>query len=160
MIDKINSHFGSMNRRSFLATVAAGATVAALPKQLFAADKPTLVTSIRSLSNPEQFNQPNHYSKRYTGTSDNGGVHTNSGINNKAFYLIAQGGTHYNVSVTGIGRDKAIKIYYHALTNYLSPYSNFSNIRAAAVQSAVDLYGAGSAEAVSVGKAYDAVGVN
>ncbi|MFE4573289.1 M4 family metallopeptidase [Paenibacillus chitinolyticus] len=116
--------------------------------------------AIRSLSNPEQFNQPSHYSNRYTGTSDNGGVHKNSGINNKAFYLIAQGGTHYNVPVTGIGRDKAINIYYHALTYYLSPYSNFSNIRAAAVQSAVDLYGAGSAEAVSVGKAYDAVGVN
>lgn len=52
MIDRINSRFGGMNRRSFLATVAAGATVAALPRQLFAADKPTLVTSIRSLSNP------------------------------------------------------------------------------------------------------------
>ena len=52
MIDRINSRFGTMNRRSFLATVAAGATVAALPRQLFAADKPTLVTSIRSLSNP------------------------------------------------------------------------------------------------------------
>lgn len=52
MTVRLNSAFGGMNRRSFLATVAAGATVAALPKQLFAADKPTLVTSIRSLSNP------------------------------------------------------------------------------------------------------------
>ncbi|WP_068777131.1 M4 family metallopeptidase [Paenibacillus sp. FJAT-26967] len=114
---------------------------------------------IRSLSNPELYNQPNHYSNKYTGTADNGGVHINSGINNKAFYLLSQGGTHSNVTVTGISRDKAIKIYYHALTYYLSPYSTFADIRDAAVQSAVDLYGAGSGEAVSVGKAYDAVGV-
>ncbi|MCX5494522.1 sugar ABC transporter substrate-binding protein [Kaistia dalseonensis] len=52
-MDRITkSRFGAMNRRSFLTTIAAGATVAALPKTLFAADKPTLVTSIRSLSNP------------------------------------------------------------------------------------------------------------
>ena len=52
MTTRLNSPFGAISRRSFLATVAAGATVAALPRQLFAADKPTLVTSIRSLSNP------------------------------------------------------------------------------------------------------------
>jgi len=52
MNDRISSRLGILNRRSFLATVAAGVTVAALPSRLFAADKPTLVTSIRSLSNP------------------------------------------------------------------------------------------------------------
>ncbi|MBB3931784.1 ribose transport system substrate-binding protein [Kaistia hirudinis] len=52
MADRSNARFGAMNRRSFLGTVAAGVGVAALPKMSFAADKPTLVTSIRSLSNP------------------------------------------------------------------------------------------------------------
>lgn len=52
MNDKTLLRIGGMNRRSFLATVTAGATVAALPRAVFAADKPTLVTSIRSLSNP------------------------------------------------------------------------------------------------------------
>ncbi|MDT2255434.1 M4 family metallopeptidase [Paenibacillus larvae] len=59
----------------------------------------------------------------YTGPFDNGGVHINSGINNKAFYLLAEGGTHRGVTVSGIGRDEAVEIYYHALTHYLTPYA-------------------------------------
>lgn len=45
-------HFGEINRRTLLTGAATGLAIAALPKRLFAADKPTLVTSIRSLSNP------------------------------------------------------------------------------------------------------------
>lgn len=52
MTDQRFPHAGLIARRTFLATVAAGVTVAALPKRLLAADQPTLVTSIRSLSNP------------------------------------------------------------------------------------------------------------
>ncbi|MDT1064011.1 sugar ABC transporter substrate-binding protein [Paracoccus sp. CPCC 101403] len=46
------THFRGIARRSFLATIAGGVTVAALPRRLLAAEQPTLVTSIRSLSNP------------------------------------------------------------------------------------------------------------
>ena len=35
---------------------------------------------------------PDHYSERYRGPADNGGVHINSGIANKAFYLVSEGG--------------------------------------------------------------------
>lgn len=115
--------------------------------------------ALRSLSNPTLYGQPDHYSNLYTGSSDNGGVHTNSGINNKAFYLLAQGGTHHSVTVTGIGRDKAVAIVYRALVYYLSVYSDFSAARDASIQAATDLYGASSAEVTAVGKAYDAVGV-
>ncbi|MDT2241194.1 M4 family metallopeptidase [Paenibacillus larvae] len=94
-----------------------------------------------------------------TGPFDNGGVHINSGINNKAFYLLAEGGTHRGVTVSGIGRDEAVEIYYHALTHYLTPYANFSTMRVAAIQAAKDLFGDNSNEAKSVNKAYDAVGV-
>ncbi|WP_438432677.1 M4 family metallopeptidase [Gorillibacterium sp. sgz500922] len=116
--------------------------------------------ALRSLSNPTLYGQPDYYPNRYTGTSDYGGVHTNSGINNKAFYLLAQGGTFHNVTVTGIGREKAVQIYYHTLVYYLSVYSDFSDTRAAAIQSAKDLYGTTSAEATAVANAYSAVGVN
>ena len=58
------------------------------------------------MSDPTKYGDPDHYSKRYTGTGDNGGVHTNSGIINKAAYLLANGGTHYGVTVNGIGKDK------------------------------------------------------
>ncbi|WP_421383022.1 M4 family metallopeptidase [Bacillus salacetis] len=114
---------------------------------------------LRSMSDPTVEGDPDHYSIRYTGTGDNGGVHINSGIGNKAAYLLSQGGTHYGVKVTGIGTDKVGKIYYRALTQYLTPSSTFSQLRSAAVQSATDLYGAGSAEVGSVNAAFDAVGV-
>ncbi len=116
--------------------------------------------ALRSMSDPTKYNDPDHYSVRYTGTGDNGGVHINSGIGNKAAYLLSQGGTHYGVNVAGIGTDKVGDIYYRALTQYLTPSSNFSQLRSAVVQSASDLYGSGSSEVASVNAAFDAVGVN
>lgn len=116
--------------------------------------------ALRSLSNPTLYDQPDHYSNLYRGSSDNGGVHTNSGIINKAYYLLAQGGTFHGVTVNGIGRDAAVQIYYSAFTNYLTSSSNFSNTRAAVIQAAKDLYGVSSAKATATAKSFDAVGVN
>ncbi|MCA0985920.1 M4 family metallopeptidase [Guptibacillus algicola] len=115
--------------------------------------------ALRSMSDPTQFGDPAHYSERYTGTQDNGGVHINSGIMNKAAYLLSEGGTFYGVTVSGIGKDKLGAIYYRTLTQYLTASSNFSHMRSSAVQAATDLYGASSAEVESVNKAFDAVGV-
>ncbi|SCW88015.1 Thermolysin metallopeptidase, catalytic domain, partial [Paenibacillus tianmuensis] len=116
--------------------------------------------ALRSMENPKLFGQPDRYQDRYKGGNDNGGVHINSGINNKAYYLIAQGGTHYGVTVNGIGRDAAEQIFYKALVKYLTPYSNFSAMRVAAISAATDLYGANSAQVAAIKKAYTAVGVN
>ncbi|MDQ3373685.1 MAG: M4 family metallopeptidase, partial [Acidobacteriota bacterium] len=76
---------------------------------------------------------PDHYAERYTGTSDNGGVHINSGIGNKAFYMVAAGGTHHRsgVTVTAIGTSAAEKIWYRALTVYMTSSTNFSGARTA-----------------------------
>ncbi|MCP1124326.1 M4 family metallopeptidase [Bacillus sp. 3103sda1] len=115
--------------------------------------------ALRSMSDPTKYGDPDHYSKRYTGTSDNGGVHTNSGIINKAAYLLANGGTHYGVTVNGVGKDKVGAIYYRANTVYLTESATFSQARAALVQAAADLYGANSAEVAAVKQSYDAVGV-
>ncbi|MFD3447292.1 M4 family metallopeptidase [Microbacteriaceae bacterium 4G12] len=115
--------------------------------------------ALRSMSNPTKYNDPDHYSKRYTGTGDNGGVHTNSGIINKAAYLIAEGGTAYGVTVSGIGRDKMGQVFYRANTAYLTASSTFSQARASLVQAAADLYGASSTEVTTVNKAFDAVGI-
>lgn len=116
--------------------------------------------ALRSMSDPAKYGDPDHYSKRYTGSSDNGGVHTNSGIINKAAYLLANGGTHYGVTVNGIGKDKAGAIYYRANTVYFTESTTFSQARAGLVQAAADLYGANSAEVTAVKQSYDAVGVN
>ncbi len=116
--------------------------------------------ALRSMEDPTLSGDPDHYSKRYTGTGDYGGVHINSGISNKAAFLLANGGTHYGVSVNAIGNDKAGDIYYRTLTQYLTPNSNYSHFRASAIQAATDLYGASSTEVASVKAAFSAVGVN
>jgi len=79
--------------------------------------------------------------------TDNGGVHVNSGIPNRAAYLVIQ----------AIGRTKTEQIYYRALTTYLNPTSGFLDARDALVQSATDLYGAAEIDAVE--QAFDAVGI-
>ncbi|RLQ94750.1 M4 family metallopeptidase [Falsibacillus albus] len=115
--------------------------------------------ALRSMSDPAKYGYPDNYSKRYTGTDDNGGVHTNSSIINKAAYLLSEGGSQYGVTVPGIGRDKLGAIYYRMNTVYLTSNATFSQARAAAVQAATDLYGAGSAEVNAVNKSFDAVGI-
>lgn len=92
---------------------------------------------------------------------DNGGVHFNSGIQNKAFYLLAEGGTHPNngIPVTGIGREAAERIFYRALEVYVTPSSQFSDVRNACEWAASDIYGFGSAPHNSTKQAWCAVGV-
>ena len=102
---------------------------------------------------------PDHWSKRYLGTLDSGGVHINSSINNKAAYLVSEGGEHYGVKVEGVGRDMTEQIYYRALTLYLTRSSDFTMMREAAIQAASDLYGYDSAAVKAVKQAYNAVGV-
>ncbi|MGC4377612.1 M4 family metallopeptidase [Fictibacillus sp. Mic-4] len=122
---------------------------------------------LRSMSDPASIKNPlkptegypDHYSKLYKGTQDNGGVHINSSINNKAAYLISEGGTHYGVTVKGVGREATEQIYYRAVSKYLTSTSNFKMMRQAAIQAATDLYGPNSAAVQAVTKAYDAVGV-
>ncbi|MCK8059165.1 MULTISPECIES: M4 family metallopeptidase [unclassified Fusibacter] len=115
--------------------------------------------ALRSMEDPTIMGDPDHYSVRYIGTQDNGGVHINSSIINKAAYLMAEGGSHYNVSVTGISIEKTADIFYRCMTNYLTPSSNFTALKAAAIQSATDLYGSSSAEVTTVIDAFNAVGI-
>lgn len=83
-------------------------------------------------------------------SQDNGGVHINSGIRNRACYLIGN----------AIGKDKTEKIYYRILvTRYLKTQSNFVDMRLAAIQAIKDLYGDGSAEMNAVISAFDDVGI-
>jgi thermolysin len=116
----------------------------------------------RSLRRPTDFGDPDHYSNRYTGANDNGGVHTNSGIMNNAFYLLAEGGTNStsNLAVTAIGRRNAEVIFYRALTFYLFPSAKFYDARVATVNAAVDLFGPDSREHRATEMAWEAVGVS
>ncbi len=112
--------------------------------------------ALRDLSNPHngdvtngQFWQPQHVSEQYTGNQDNGGVHINSGIPNRAFFLFA--------SNAAVGKDKAEQVYYKALRDYLVKSSQFVDERIAVIQAANDLYGSSVANAAAT--AFTTVGI-
>ncbi len=94
--------------------------------------------------------QPRVYSERYTGSQDNGGVHLNSGIPNYAFFLFANN--------SAVGKDRAEKVYYRALTNYLTKSSKFVDQRLAVIKAATDLFGAGPIVNAAA-SAFDQVGI-
>ncbi|MBA3498899.1 MAG: M4 family metallopeptidase, partial [Deltaproteobacteria bacterium] len=78
------------------------------------------------------------------GNNDQGYVHFNSGIANLAFYLMVQGGKHPRNKtphqVGGSGIDKASKIWYRALNNYMTANTTFAQARAATETASNDLY--------------------
>jgi len=120
---------------------------------------------IRSMSNPASFGDPDHYSRRYTGSGDNGGIHINASIVSQAFYLAVEGGTNRTsgMSVQGVGsgnREQIEQIFYRAFTLMLPSNATFSVARAATEQAARDLYGASSAAFRAVSQAWTAVGVS
>jgi vibriolysin len=107
-----------------------------------------------------------NYASGCTPSSSNDycGVHTNSGIGNLFFFLLSQGGTHprgkTTVAVTGVGLSKAEKIWYRALSAYMTSGTTFQGARTATASAASDLYGGTcTAEWTAVHKAWDAVGV-
>lgn len=125
----------------------------------------TPLNGIRSMANPSAYGHPDHYSIRFLGQEDNRGVHINSSISNHAYYLAIEGGTHRlsGVTVTGVGRnnrEQMEKVFYRAFTQMLTSNATFSMARAATIQAARDLYGAGSPAERAVTEAWTAVGVN
>ena len=120
---------------------------------------------LRSMADPQQFGDPDHYSRRFLGTEDNGGVHTNSLIPGHAYYLAIEGGTNRvsGLTVSGVGpanREQIEQVFYRAFTVLMTKNADFAAARAATIQSARDLYGAGSPAEQAVTQAWTAVGVN
>ncbi|MBU6364236.1 MAG: M4 family metallopeptidase [Acidobacteria bacterium] len=100
----------------------------------------------RLMSDPPVKSQPDRTGSALyaSDASDNGGVHTNSGVGNKAAYLITDGGTFNGKSVVGIGQTKAQQIYYRALTTLLRSGSDYQDLRVALNTACADLAAAGS----------------
>ncbi|MET9009933.1 M4 family metallopeptidase [Streptomyces olivaceoviridis] len=99
-------------------------------------------------------------------------VHYSSGPANHMFYLLSEGsgtkvinGVTYNsptsdgVAVTGIGRDAALKIWYKALTTYMTSSTNYAGARTAALNAAAALYGTNSTQYAGVGNAFAGINV-
>jgi Zn-dependent metalloprotease len=92
---------------------------------------------------------------------DDGGVHINAGIPNKAAWLISTTGehTHHGISVTGLGVEIAEQIFYRTITNYLVANAEFFSLRDGMIESAEELFGRVSSQVCSVRNGYAAVGI-
>lgn len=118
----------------------------------------------RSMADPQAYGDPDHYSQRYVGNEDDGGVHINSSIVNHAYYLAIEGGTNRTsgLTVRGVGsanRRQVEDAFYRSFTLLLPASADFSTARAATLQAARDLFGSNSAAERALLEAWTAVGV-
>ncbi|MBD9704554.1 M4 family metallopeptidase [Streptomyces sp. ID01-12c] len=126
-------------------------------------------TPLRYMDQPSKDGSSANYWSSTLGSLD---VHYSSGPANHFFYLLSEGsgaktinGVAYNsptsngATLTGIGRAKAVQIWYKALTTYMTSTTNYKGARTATLNAASSLYGASSAEYAAVNAAWAAVNV-
>ena len=121
---------------------------------------------IRDMQNPKSKGQPDTYKgiNWSTASTDNYGVHKNSGVGNKMFYLLVAGGNGTNdlgnfYDVTGVGLAIADQIIYRTNVYYLTPTSQYIDWRQACINAALDLYPGQPDVLAAVQNAWYAVGV-
>ncbi|MEU9397119.1 M4 family metallopeptidase [Streptomyces sp. NPDC048324] len=127
-------------------------------------------TPLRYMDKPSKDGGSADYWSSSVGNLD---VHYSSGVANHFFYLLSEGsgsktinGVSYNSptsngsTVTGIGRAKALQIWYKALTTYFTSTTNYKSARTGTLSAAAALYGSGSAEYNAVAAAWSAVNVS
>ncbi|MFD8807519.1 M4 family metallopeptidase [Streptomyces sp. NPDC059597] len=127
-------------------------------------------TPLRYMDKPSKDGGSADYWSSTVGNKD---VHYSSGVANHFFYLLSEGsgaktinGVSYNSptyngsTVTGIGRAKALQIWYKALTTYFTSTTNYKAARTGTLNAAAALYGSGSAEYNAVAAAWSAVNVS
>lgn len=121
--------------------------------------------AIRSMSNPPAYGDPDRMtSDRYwCNEEDNGGVHVNSGVGNKAAFLMVDGGTFNRKTVTGLGIPKVASIFYEVQTRLLTSASDYQDLYNALQQACTNLIGTNgitAADCQQVKNAIDAVEMN
>lgn len=110
-------------------------------------DVPTLSAQqlgiLRDMWTPTRYGDPDKVSSpSYAcGSGDGGGVHTNSGVPNHAYAILVDGKSFNGQTVQGIGFDRALAIYYRAMSVYQTPSTNFAQHAEALRASCNDLIG-------------------
>ena len=103
------------------------------------------IGAIRDMADPTSFGDPDRMtSPNYTadaGEGDAGGVHTNSNVNNKAAYLMADGDTFNGQTVSGLGIDKVARIYYEVETAMLTSAADYADLASGLGQACSNLVG-------------------
>jgi bacillolysin len=109
-------------------------------------DEPNYET-VRDMKNPPLYSQPDKMTSTYyaclDGGWDSGGVHTNSGVANKAAYLMTDGESFNNYTITGIGIAKTARIWYEVQTNMFTSASDYQDLYDALPQACYNLAGSG-----------------
>ncbi|MFD7257889.1 M4 family metallopeptidase [Streptomyces sp. NPDC059874] len=126
-------------------------------------------TPLRYMDKPSKDGSSADYWSKSVGRLD---VHHSSGVANHFFYLLSEGSgaktingvsydspTYDGSTVTGIGRTKAYKIWYKALSTYMTSTTNYAGARTATLQATADLYGTSGTEYQQVAAAWTAVNV-
>ncbi|AZM93399.1 MULTISPECIES: M4 family metallopeptidase [Streptomyces] len=127
-------------------------------------------TPLRYMDKPSKDGASADYWSKTVGRLD---VHNSSGVANHFFYLLSEGSgaktvngvsydspTYDGSTVTGIGRTKAYKIWYKALSTYMTSTTDYAGARTATLKATADLYGASGTEYQQVAAAWKAVNVN
>lgn len=122
---------------------------------------PAGVTSPSFAPSPDRVSSPLYHSD----ASDRGGVHINSGVNNKAAFLIADGGTFNGQTISGIGLTKVGAIYYTLQLALLTSASNYQDLSTSLPAACLALAAGGSfgitaADCAQVQKAVQATEMN
>jgi Zn-dependent metalloprotease len=99
-------------------------------------------------------------------------VHYSSGPNNRMFYFLAQGSSsdpnadtyskylvRQPLAMSGIGIDKAYRIWFLANTSKFTASTNYAQAQAKMLEAAGELYGKDSREVIAVQRAYAAINV-
>ncbi|MFI1970258.1 peptidase M4 family protein [Streptomyces cinnamoneus] len=126
-------------------------------------------TPLRYMDKPSKDGGSKDY---WTSSLGNLDVHYSSGPANHFFYLLSEGSgskvidgvsynspTYNNSKITGIGRDKATKIWYKALTTYFTSTTDYKAARTATLKATADLYGSTSNEYKTVAATWSAINV-
>ncbi len=119
------------------------------------------IGAIRDMKDPTVFGDPDRIGSPnyWCGESDAGGVHINSGVNNKAVYLMTDGGTFNGRTVTGLGISKVADLYYEVQTNMLTSGANYHDLYDLLIQASINL-GFSTAHQKAVKDAVEAVEMN
>ncbi len=126
-------------------------------------------SALESFQDPGIYDAPSIYEglnwhDYTTNTNDFGGIHTNRGVQNHWFYLLAEGGSQtvdgVTYNVTGIGIENAAYVTYKNFRDYLSESSEYNDSKNGSILAAIDIWGECDWKVEQVINAWNAVGVS
>ncbi len=97
--------------------------------------------AVRDMKDPTRLLQPDRMSSPLYGCGeiDNGSLHINSGVNNKAVSLLTDGGTFNGKTIDGIGIPKVADLYYEVQQNLITSAADYADLYDLLQQAAVNL---------------------